>query len=106
VVRGGCACELPEAEEKMSLIQVVVALIEEAGSASADDLMPDCPGYSRAQVLSAIQNAAQLGHIVKVGKAGTGLGNGLGIYEPVPKPAGPRPVASVWEFAQREANAA
>jgi len=86
----------------MSLIQVVVALIEEAGSASADDILPDCEGYTRQQVLAAIQNAAQLGHIVKVGKAGTGLGNGLGIYEPAPKPPGPRPVASVWEYAQRQ----
>jgi len=85
----------------MSLIQVVVALIEEAGRATADDILEDCEGYSRTQVLAAIQNAAQLGHIRKIGKAGTGLGNGLGIYEPVPKPAGPRPVASVWEWASR-----
>ena len=80
----------------MSLTQTVVALIEEAGRATADDILPDCEGYTREQVLRAIGNAQQTGWIVKVGAVGN-----LGIFEPVPRPAAPRPVASVWEFAQR-----
>lgn len=91
----------------MSLIQTVAALVEEAGTAHADQLLPDCPGYTRQQVISALQNAAQLGliHCVARRCAGRPLGALPGIYAPGRSGETPKlrraPVASVWDYAQR-----
>lgn len=85
----------------MSLIQQVTAVIEEIGAGTADDVLQelgeDC-GYTRAQILVALQNATNTRRLVNDGKA---EGSRLVVYRPAPKPSGPRPPCSVWEYAER-----
>jgi hypothetical protein len=47
----------------MSLTSRLVAMVNERGCATADDLLPECKGYTRAQVLKALQNAKTTGQI-------------------------------------------
>ena len=97
----------------MSLIQAVTALIEEAGQGTVDTLLPDLPGYTRKQVMSALQNAQSNRLIHLIGKAGAAAGraNQLATYGPGPKPGTAQMseyrngwkhgrVASVWDLGQ------
>ena len=90
----------------MSLIEQVTAVIEELGAGTADDVLEemgeDC-GYTRAQILVALQNAKNTRRLVNDGAHG---GATLVVYRPAPKPPGPRPPCSVWEYAQRIGAAA
>jgi hypothetical protein len=47
----------------MSLRQQVATLIDEIGPGTVDDIMPEIKGYTRAQVVKALHNAAQIGLI-------------------------------------------
>lgn len=86
----------------MSLIQIVSALVEERGTATADQILPDCDGFTRTQVINALQNAAHLGLIRCAKRLGPSAGRStrLGIYEPIERSYG-RPVSSVWELGAR-----
>lgn len=99
----------------MSLRRRVAELIQEIGPSSASDLAPYLDGYSLAQIIGALQNAAEQGWIhcgerVRV----SGLGMGRGTSLPATYYLGPsarkaaqlknareiqiRPPASVWEL--------
>lgn len=83
----------------MSLSQFVAAIVEEDGSGTVDTVHPQCPpGYTRAQVVSALSAAVRGGYLCSDGKA---------VYTPAPdlpdtpprrKGGFPR-VASVFELA-------
>lgn len=86
----------------MSLIYTVVGLIEQAGRATRDDLLPHCPGFTAEQVSRALGNAKQDGLIHQVGTVGT---RRMAIWEHGPAPQKPqafkrhgRPVSCVWEL--------
>ena len=85
----------------MSLIDQVTAVIEEIGAGTADDVLEelgeDC-GHTRAQILVALKNAKNTRRLVNDGAHG---GATLVVYRPAPRPPGPRPPCSVWEYAQR-----
>jgi hypothetical protein len=86
---------------KMSLIDQVTAVIEEIGAGTADDVLEelgeDC-GHTRAQILVALKNAKNTRRLVNDGAHG---GATLVVYRPAPRPPGPRPPCSVWEYAER-----
>jgi hypothetical protein len=88
-------------ERKVSLINQVTAVIEEIGAGTADDVLEelgeDC-GYTRAQILAALKNAKNTKRLVNDGAHG---GAKMVVYRPAPRPPGPRPPCSVWEYAQR-----
>lgn len=99
----------------MSLRQEVVDLVEElcgAVGVSGDDLMPHFPEFTRDQVFQALQNAKWDKKILIVEPAkATRAGKTQAKYGPVPRveivrPAGPRPVCSVWELGIRAGAAA
>ena len=90
----------------MSAIQTVTALIEELGCGTVDDLMPEMEGYTRTQVIAALQNAANAGLITCDGYAGARKGHGArgalpSTYRAIVKQARARPAASVWHFAEQ-----
>lgn len=84
----------------MSLTQFVAAIVEEDGSGTVETVLPQCPpGYTRAQVVSALYAAVRGGYLSSDGNA---------VYTPAPdlpdtpprrKPRFPR-VASVFELAE------
>lgn len=87
----------------MSAIRLVTELIDERGSGTVDDLMPEIDGYTRQQVLNALQNAAAIGLITCDGRRPPQKGSRLakpGTYrtkktEPTMRR---RPVSSVWQL--------
>lgn len=90
----------------MSAIQIVTALIEELGSGTVDDLMPEMEGYTRRQIIKALGNAAYEGHISCDGYAGSrkgpgGVGAKPATYRAIRKQTSARPAASVWQFAEQ-----
>lgn len=89
-----------------SLRSTVVVLVGKQGSATADDLLSQLPGYSRRQILSALQNARYAGLLDCDGpRLGGSTGRMPGIYRPVNagKP-GRRALASIWEMGARTAG--
>jgi hypothetical protein len=60
----------------MSLIQTVVQMVRERGTATVDDLQPLLPGYTREQIMTALQNGRHE-RLLTV-KRGRGLGPGKG----------------------------
>ena len=90
----------------MSLVSEVVALIEEREAATVDDLLPDLEGYTRAQVMTALDYATTRRLITCDGPRGPkglkGRGGSLpGVYRRKPQAASRLGVRSVWELAQR-----
>lgn len=62
------------------LLQQAVAMVAERGRATADDILADCDGKSRDQVIKALQNAVQLKLIERVGVVrGRGAGR-MAVY--------------------------
>jgi hypothetical protein len=92
----------------MSMIQEVTMLIEERGSGTVDDILPECDGATRAQVAKALSNAVRYGHLTSDGasKRGGAGGSAPAVFRPVkkPEPTYTRRVASVWEFARLAAH--
>jgi predicted enzyme involved in methoxymalonyl-ACP biosynthesis len=91
----------------MSAIQTVTALIEEIGAGTVDDILADMEGYTRRQVIKALDNAAYAGLITCDGYAGARKGPGArgslpATYRAIKKTQS-RPAASVWHFAQLQA---
>lgn len=93
----------------MSLIQTVVAIIEEDGPASVDELVPQIQGKTRKQIMAALHNARHLGLLQVVtrpprsGKPGSGsFPAQYGLPSPTGEIVRPelrrRPVNSVWEL--------
>jgi hypothetical protein len=63
----------------MTLTNTVIAVLKARGKASADDLLPHCPGLTRAQVMKALDNASYRKRIKRVGWTGNAL-RSLGIF--------------------------
>jgi hypothetical protein len=91
----------------MSLMRKVVELVCKRGQATAEDIIPECPEFTRGQILQAMQNARHRGWLVILERRhAPNFGGGrlpwvYGPGEPIPaKPVfkGKRPVASVWEL--------
>lgn len=88
------------------LTDLVLGLIEERPGSNVDDLMPDLPEYSRAQVMQALQNLAFTKRALCERRGGLGRGKGAepGRYYPVePEPIAAAPivrrgVSSVWQL--------
>lgn len=75
----------------MSLIRIVTEKVRQRGRASADDLLPELHGYTRAQVIAAFQNAQARGLVRCVGVAEAISGTrGPGIYVPDDRNVNPR----------------
>jgi hypothetical protein len=92
----------------MRLIEQVVALVEEMGQATVDDLMPDIEGdYSRRQVQVCLRNATYTKRLVTLERGAT-LGRYGGtlpsLYGPAKPKEAPRPVSSVFEMGDRAAK--
>jgi hypothetical protein len=99
----------------MSLMRRVAAVIDDLGSANVDQVLPYFDGYTRKQILCAMQNAAEEGLIHSKGRiprrGGPRNGSMPAPYYPGPSarvaarkkvPARDihcRPPASVWELA-------
>lgn len=75
----------------MSLVRIVTELVELHGKTTADQLVRDpyCEGYTRAQIVTALRNAAHFGHIHCVGRvvSSRAANARAGVYEPGPAPA-------------------
>lgn len=107
----------------MSLLAHVAELVAEmvgprdsSGGVTVEDLLPHCPGYTRAQVMAALQNAAHKGliRLVRPGQHNGHRGARPGLYgRPNPGAvAGPDPtpprgqlghlarVSSVWDLGR------
>jgi hypothetical protein len=93
----------------MNLMQLVVSIVEEDGSGTADTVLAQCPpGCTRRQVIAALQNARSTGLLTTAGYAGVPGGDGakLAVYVPAPElPDTPPPyeprfprVASVFDL--------
>lgn len=52
-----------------SLTATVTQMVKERGEASVDHLLPDLPGFTRSQVIGALQNAAHREQIESCGKS-------------------------------------
>lgn len=61
----------------MTLGRTLIEMVQARGSATADDLAPLLPQYTRAQVMQALQNAKRRGALF-IAKRGGGLGYGRG----------------------------
>jgi hypothetical protein len=94
----------------VNLTEIVVAMVQEAGKATVDDLMPDLPGYTRRQVQACLRNSAYNNLLVCLSRGehkggGTSFRGRLpGVFAPVPEPSNvecPRPANSVWEWGTR-----
>lgn len=85
------------AGERMSLIDAVTALVKRAGRASVDDILPDCHGHTRKQVLYALRNASMrdLVHWVAHSLATGKRGKQPGIYAPGPGPMKVKPAPRI-----------
>lgn len=77
----------------MSLVRIVTELVELHRKATADQLVRDpyCEGYTRAQIVTALRNAAHFGHIHCVGRivSSRAANARAGVYEPGPAPKKP-----------------
>jgi hypothetical protein len=62
----------------MSLIQLAADLIRERGHGTVDDILPEMDGYSRDQVIKALNNATQYGLISCDGRGPRRKGAGIG----------------------------
>lgn len=94
------------------LTKTVAEMVQARGSATADDLLPDLPAYSREKVLNAMKNARSAGLIhcrlaPRKGRVGVS-GSDPAIHYPGACPKGmingervapTRPQNSVWELA-------
>lgn len=85
----------------MSIVQDAANLIAARGCATVDDILPDMPGCTRAQVIQALQWARYQGLLERDElrrKSGDGAGRGTALpclYRPRRKPM----VSSVWALA-------
>ena len=91
-----------------ALTHIVIGLIEEAPGSTVDDLLPDCEGHTRQQVLAAVHWLANTGRLRCERQGGRGIrlgGSNPGRYFPVAKAieeTGRRPVIScVWDLGGR-----
>ena len=90
----------------MSLTQTVADMVSERGAATVDDLLPELAeeGYTREQVIKALQNAKHRGLLENRRGKGLGPGSMPSTYTPkrTPKQRAAAPsigrVASVWEL--------
>lgn len=94
----------------MFLSDIVLGLIEDNEGSNVDDLLPHLPGYTRKQVMAALQNLSFARRVkcVRQGVQGKHMGAKPGRYwlaDPIEKPqaAKPqmRPVNSVFELGAR-----
>jgi hypothetical protein len=101
----------------MSLVRTVTTIIAKRGRATVDGLMaePDCEGYRRKQIITALKNAATAGHVHCVDRVPSprGAKGRIGVYEsgpapskPVRRPALQMPVNSVFQLGERAAACA
>lgn len=94
-----------------SLTATVAQMVKDRGEASVDHLMPELPGFTRRQVIGALQNAAQRELIESCGKSGLpapGKRPALYRVRTAPKKAKPTPtrVSSVFELGNPKPEAA
>jgi hypothetical protein len=84
-------------------IREVVALIEERGSGTVDDLMPELEGVTRGQAIRALINAARAGRIACDGRKFQRGRRGTvpATYRVIIPPVHQRPANSVWEWGAR-----
>jgi hypothetical protein len=84
----------------MSLVEQVIDLVERRGAATVDDLLPELSGYTRTQVISALNWARQTGRLSCDGlgprRGRKGGGSNPGTYRAVPRPR----INSVFALAQ------
>jgi hypothetical protein len=89
---------------RANLIAIVTDIIRELGSGTADDVLPECEGFTRDQVMQALQNAKHNGYLASEGRQPKPKGRkaaGLMIYCIAPEPERAPPANSVWQFAER-----
>jgi hypothetical protein len=93
----------------MSLMQSVCDLVEERPGSTIDDLLPELPGYSRAQVKQALNHSSFNGNLrcERQRAKGRGKGSNPGRYyaaglKPAAKPfVIPNVANSVWQLGSR-----
>lgn len=66
----------------MSLMPKVEKLVRELGAATVDDLMPQFPGYTRKQIIKALQNCRKDGRLTSNGRQTGSHGNLPATYYP------------------------
>lgn len=84
----------------MNLRELTTEAVNQRGVCTANDLVPDLPTMSRAQIMVALRDAHTEGHIELLQR---GTRNGpLSVYGP--KVAHAAPVNSIWQMADRAAQ--
>ena len=86
----------------MSLAKTAAALIEEIGTGTVEDILPDMEDCTRAQVIKALQNA-RLEKLIECEGPGPRMSSGRGskpaTYRAIRKTYVRPTVASVWDLA-------